>query len=97
MPRTRGFYSRKMKELRASRGNACEACGVTQARAELHYPNGLEFAHLQTTTVNGRGRGLAVRYYDIRNHPDSYALLCRDCHMQQEERRPPRLPEEVPF
>lgn len=96
MPR-RFNYAVKMEELRSERGNACEACGVSQAEAKLRYPNGLEFAHLVTTTVNGRGRGLPQRYHDIRNHPEAYALLCRDCHMQQEGRRPPRLPEEVPF
>jgi hypothetical protein len=40
----------------------------------------LQFAHIKDTGLNGIGRGRKERYYDIRNHPDSYALLCEDHH-----------------
>lgn len=42
----------------------------------------LEFAHLpgKPTGLDGRGRGVSKRYHDIKRHPESYVLVCRDCH-----------------
>lgn len=64
-----------MNELRESHGGRCklglDGCWETQ---------GLEFAHVKETGLNGRGRGLPQRYNDIRKHPKSYLLVCRNCH-----------------
>ena len=40
----------------------------------------LEFAHIKPTDLSGRGRGRKERYYNIKNNPASYMLLCRSCH-----------------
>lgn len=36
----------------------------------------LQFAHIKETELNGEGRGRHERYFDVKNHPDCYALLC---------------------
>lgn len=71
MPWTKKL-SEKMDELRAARGGKCEWCSATET---------LEFAHVHATNVNGQGRGGRERYYDIRNHPECYRLLCHECHL----------------
>lgn len=73
MPRA-GYYPRKMAELREQFGGVCQAKGCERT-------TGLEFAHIQPTNVNGRGRGQAVRYHDIKKHPERFRLLCRPCHV----------------
>ncbi len=65
--------------LRAARGNACEDCGRS-LRIARGKPN-LQFAHLQPTGLSGEGRGRKERVIDIRRHPESYKLLCVDCHL----------------
>jgi len=42
----------------------------------------LEFAHMKETGLNGEGRGQNHRAIDIKNHPDSYKLLCKECHLK---------------
>lgn len=99
MSKPASYYRGAIERLRIARGNKCEWCGLSQSKAKLRYPNGLEFAHRHTTTVNGRGRGLPQRYHDIKNNPGAYELLCRECHLAQEaanEGRTP-LPIGVPF
>lgn len=93
----RGYYARRMAELRAQRGNHCERCGASERKAKLRHKNGLEFAHVITTGLNGRGRGRADRVHDIKRNPAHYLLLCRDCHLEYDRTHGPRLPEEVPF
>lgn len=90
-------YSEAMEALRAERGNACERCGKPQSLAKFDHRNGLEFAHVITTAVNGRGRGLPQRYHDIKNNPTHYELLCRPCHLAFDEKQGPRLAQEVLF
>lgn len=90
-------YSKAMKALRVERGNKCARCGKTYSLAKLEHVNGLEFAHVVTTGINGRGRGRADRYHDIKNNPDHYELLCRACHLDFDRAEGPKLPQEVPF
>lgn len=82
--------SELMDVLREARGGKCKDCG---------YVGYLEFAHVKPTDIkrNGagrkrRGRGGRDRYYDIKNNPDCYRLLCRDCHDVMDGRA-----EKVPF
>ena len=56
-------------------GGKCEKCGSTE---------NLEFAHIAKTPLKGKGRGSMHRYYDIKNHPMSYALMCHRCHEQED-------------
>ena len=83
-----GVYSRYMAELRAAFGGRCEECGSSSR---------LEFAHVISTGLNGRGRGMPQRVHDIRRHPECYRLLCRPCHLAFDREKGPALPEEVPF
>jgi len=59
------------EKLRETFGGKCCFCGSIDK---------LQFAHIQATDVRGRGRGRKERYYDIKNNPDSYVLLCPSCH-----------------
>lgn len=61
----------KMQELRDQRGNKCSSCGLSES---------LEFHHISPTGLSGEGRGFYQRVKDISAHPDSYVLLCKDCH-----------------
>lgn len=61
----------KRRQEIARRGGQCEICG-TQVR--------LQFAHVEPTGVNGDGRGSVARIQDVLRHPQSYRLLCVDCH-----------------
>lgn len=62
----------KMDELRKQFGGKCENCGSNEE---------LQFAHILPTELCGKNsRGSSDRYYDIRNNPRSYRLLCRICH-----------------
>ena len=83
------YYSRKFEELRKEFGGVCQHDGCTETR--------VEFAHIVTTAVNGRGRGQAVRYYDIRSHRERFKLLCRKHHLEFDLNEGPKLPDEVPF
>jgi 5-methylcytosine-specific restriction endonuclease McrA len=65
------WIKKAMRHLKQDRGGKCQKCG-----------NGgrLEFAHIEPTDLNGRGRGRKERYYDVINNPTAYLLLCRNCH-----------------
>lgn len=56
-------------KLRAERGNKCEVEGCNETEH-------LEFAHVRRTGLDGLGRGKQHRLYDIKKHPDDYALMC---------------------
>ncbi len=64
----------KLEELRQSYGGKCSECDSILD---------LEFHHVKETGLSGRGRGRKERYYDIKNNPDSYTLLCEDCHKEK--------------
>lgn len=52
-------------------GLKCFVCGTSEK---------LEFAHINDTELRGMGRGRKERYYDVIKNPDSYVLLCKNCH-----------------
>lgn len=66
------WLKKKFIELKNLYGNKCAIC-----KKEGDY---LEFAHVKETELNGRGRGMWKRYYDIVNNLDSYRLMHKDCH-----------------
>jgi len=65
------LYNRLFNELRQAFGGKCVVCGQLYS---------LEFAHLKETGLDGEGRGQRKRYYDIKNHPDAYTLMCKKHH-----------------
>lgn len=69
------WYKRKLRELRAARGNKCEDCGNLE---------GLQFHHIKPTKLSGPGRGFNRRVLDIMKHPDCYRLVCPVCHRARE-------------
>ena len=59
--------------LKRERGDRCEQCGAEW---------GLQFAHVRPTKLSGHnGRGFNHRVKDVREHPESYRLLCPTCHV----------------
>jgi hypothetical protein len=44
----------------------------------------LEFAHLDWTPVQGRGRGMKRRYLDILANPTKYKRICHECHVARD-------------
>jgi hypothetical protein len=52
-------------------GEVCRTCGGIDE---------LEFCHIMRTDCHGEGRGYIRRVLDVEQHPESYTLLCRDCH-----------------
>jgi hypothetical protein len=71
-----------MAELREAWGGRCVACAYTFRLEFAHVkPTGLEGAKARHGCgMDGRGRGLPQRYHDVKNHPECYVLLCRECH-----------------
>ena len=59
------------KQLKEDFGNSCSNCNSKAT---------LQFAHIQPTSLNGKGRGRKERILDIRKNRDSYRLLCSTCH-----------------
>jgi hypothetical protein len=90
------WYKGKMEELRQAWGGRC-VIGLSGCWNK----EGLEFAHVKPTKLNGRGRGQPQRYRDIVNNPDCYLLVCRACHAKAdslaEEFHNYDLREEAPF
>ena len=62
-------------------GGRCFHCGAKE-RGSRNEPTLLEFAHIEPTGLNGRGRGQSARVYDIKNNQDKYILLCGQCHSE---------------
>jgi hypothetical protein len=62
------WLRRKIRELRD--GTKCANCGGQP----------VQFAHRQSTKLNGMGRGRCRRYYDWIKNPDKYVPLCSWCH-----------------
>ena len=67
------WIAKKFKELRKTFPNRCSHTGTKK-----------QFAHTKKTPLTGiKGRGRKERYYDIKNHPNSYKLLCKKCHKKR--------------
>jgi len=64
--------------LRKQYGGMCNKCGAI---------GNLEFAHVNPTGLNGRGRGNTRRLANIMRYPASYTLLCNDCHRKYDEKK----------
>lgn len=62
-------------EERTKRNNQCQDCGTEGTEYKP-----LEFHHIKPTGLNGMGRGMSDRAKDIKEHPESYKLLCIGCH-----------------
>lgn len=60
-------------QLRLKYGGKCQWQNCNQTK-------NLEFAHTKPTKLKGKGRGRKERYYDIKNNPTSYILLCKYHH-----------------
>ncbi len=65
-------------DLISSFGGECYYCPEKD-------PEQLVFAHLEDTEISGRGRGRKERYYDVKNNPRSYRLMCVECHKQHDK------------
>lgn len=78
-----GYYTRKMTELRHSRGGRCERCGSTECLEWAHVIPNRELGTFPHCRVNGKrlGRGMPQRYHDIKRNPENYRLLCHACHV----------------
>lgn len=79
-----------MDHLRKAFGGKCSKCGgrwslIRKGRKYRHRP--LEFAHVKPTKLQGRGRGLKNRFFDILRNPDSYRLCHALFDMEQLARR----------
>lgn len=66
--RERRRVRRRFEELKIKFGGKCFYCSQNFL---------LEFAHVKSTKLSGRGRGFVKRYYDIKNNPDCYKLTCK--------------------
>lgn len=64
-----------MLKLKLGFKNRCFECGICQEDIDK-----LQFAHIKPTKLNGEGRGIRHRYYDIKRNPDSYYLTCKSNH-----------------
>lgn len=69
--RANEYVKRRWQQLIDDSGGKCGQCGQTYD---------LEFAHLEPTGLNGKGRGRKERLFNILKHPESYVLLCVHCH-----------------
>jgi hypothetical protein len=78
MPNRNPPASELLERLRQLHGGSCQHVGSKGLCGSKHK---LEFAHLQPTGLQGRGRGSRARYLDIKRHPLAYALLCRQHHL----------------
>lgn len=67
------WLKRKLNELREEFLWCCCWCGST---------DGLEFAHIENTGLNGQGRGRWKRYYDVKKNKDKFMLMCKECHKE---------------
>jgi hypothetical protein len=81
-----------LARIKALFGDRCQQCGLSETEDVR-----LEFAHVASTAVKGRGRGSYQRLRDVEKNPESYRLLCRPCHMDLDfdghDQWAPRKPE----
>lgn len=88
-PRTRHAVNsarhraKMVRALARWRSGPCEKCGDRKGKREM--------AHLTPTGLNGAGRGVERRYYDITRNPGCYGRLCVPCHRTIDKPGHPRL------
>lgn len=76
-------YGWKLDDLKKAAGGRCVMCSRRFYRyrtVDGWRTRRLEFAHLRSTGLDGRGRGLRARYLDVVRHAWDYVLLCWPCH-----------------
>ena len=71
MDRRNHWYRKAREFLIEAFFGECWNCGSQE---------GLEFAHMEPTKLNGRGRGYSQRILDVINNPTKYMLVCKECH-----------------
>lgn len=71
------------RKLKKEYGNKCKFCEATTQ---------LEFAHKEPTQLYSIGRGRKERYYDVLYNPQSYILLCKECHKKYDKERKSKCP-----
>lgn len=76
MTRQSLWAKRVLEEERKKRGYYCQNLECAFLNWEI------EFAHVRSTKLKGRSRGMKQRVKDIRQFPMAYILLCKDCHYQ---------------
>jgi len=76
---TKEQFREKFEELKRQFGNKCSTEGCDSDK--------LDFAHIKDTKLSGSGRGSLHRYYDIKKHPDCYALMCKKHHRIYDDRK----------
>lgn len=69
--KTNAWIKKAFQKLREEFGGCCRIC---------ESKDDLEFAHRRDNGFKGKGRGRKERYYNIKNNPSDYALLCKPCH-----------------
>lgn len=57
-------------------GGACQQCGYTRCRRALH------FHHV----VARQGKSGKVDLQEVASHPERFALLCANCHIEEHDR-----------
>jgi hypothetical protein len=77
----RGWTRNKRALLIYKWGNKCTWCGISYRYAQL------ELAHKSPTGLKGKGRGSRERLYDVIRNPNSYILLCHNCHAKLDGRK----------
>ncbi len=80
--RTARHRARLREQVRVLLGERCQDCGLSED--EDFEPVRLDLAHVGRTKLRGRGRGSKERLRDALANPESYALLCRRCHMDRD-------------
>lgn len=70
---------KKRLELEILHGQGC-------SNPKCRATNGLEFAHLEKTSLNGEERSSDRRLKNIENNPKKYILLCKNCHKKMDDK-----------
>lgn len=76
--RSNKWIKKAFQRLRVQFGGCCKECGTTE---------NLQFAHIRDNGFSGSGRGRKERYYNIKNNPLDYVLLCASCHREFDKKR----------
>jgi len=67
-------------------GGYCGAGAAPGAGCGIDGGTQLQFAHRIPTALKGMSRGSNERLTDVERHPESYMLLCPECHRRYDKR-----------
>jgi hypothetical protein len=78
---SRNYHAEDMADLRLQFGGLCQGCGARHSMKKGKI-GPLEFAHKRGVPQDngGPGRGANRRFYEVRDHPERFYLLCWSCH-----------------